>query len=113
MTLSAKPSAPHVHLLFLFLWGTCSSLAAQQPFTIPRASGPIVLDGTSNERSWQNIVPLPVVMLLPEAGAEPTERTEIRLAHDDEFLYVAGRLYDSDPSGVQANSRMRDNLQCS
>jgi len=75
---------------------------------IPRMLASVTLDGTSDEPAWDGIPLLPVVMMMPVFGRAPTERTEILLGHDGEHLYMAGRLYDGDPDGVQANSRMRD-----
>jgi hypothetical protein len=73
-----------------------------------RINGPVTLDGLSNEPAWKGIEPFPVVMHMPNFGAEPSERTEILIAYDDDFLYVAGRLYDREPSKIQANSKERD-----
>jgi hypothetical protein len=75
---------------------------------MPRINGAVILDGLSNEPAWQGIEPLPVVMHMPNFGAEPSERTEILVAYNDDFLYVAGRLYDREPSKIQANSKQRD-----
>ena len=47
-------------------------------------------------------------MYIPNFGAKPTERTKILLAYDDDYFYVAGRLYDSDPSKIQSTSKKRD-----
>jgi hypothetical protein len=83
-------------------------LRAQAPHVVPRLTGPITLDGRSDEPAWQEVAPLPAVMMQPTAGAEPSERTEFRVAHDGEFLYVAGRMYDSDVRGIRATSLRRD-----
>lgn len=37
-----------------------------------------------------------------------TEKTEIRVAYDDEYLYASGRFYDSSPSEIRINSLYRD-----
>lgn len=103
----------------LSLYGTSLAVAAalfffpvaaeaQDPLLIPRLDGPIELDGRSDEPAWQAIEPLPVTMHVPTFGAVPSERTEFRVAHDDDYLYVAGRLYDSDPGRIRANSLKRD-----
>jgi hypothetical protein len=81
---------------------------AQDLYVMPRINGAVTLDGLSDEAAWDAIEPLPVVMFMPRFGGEPTERTDILLAYDDNFLYLAGRLYDQEPSGVQYNSRTRD-----
>jgi hypothetical protein len=83
-------------------------LDRQDQLVLPRIKGSVTLDGLSNEPAWESIEPLPVVMFMPNFGAEPSERTEILVAYDDDFLYVAGRLYDREPSKIQANSKERD-----
>ncbi|MFP4228504.1 MAG: DUF5916 domain-containing protein [Salinivenus sp.] len=82
--------------------------AAQAPMELPRLDGPVTLDGRSTEPAWQDIEPLPLTMYQPTHGGEIRERTEIRVAYDDEHLYVSGRLYDSNPDGIRANSLYRD-----
>jgi hypothetical protein len=77
---------------------------------LSRLDGPVELDGPSDEAAWRGIEPLPMTMYTPSFRGELTERTEIRIGYDDEFLYVAGRFYDSDPSGIQVNSMYRDRL---
>jgi hypothetical protein len=77
---------------------------------LPRLSGPVVLDGVSDEPAWQAIDPFPLTMYTPTAGGELTERTEIRVAYDEGYLYVAGRFFDSDPAGIRVNSMYRDRL---
>lgn len=83
-------------------------VGAQEALVIPRLTGPIEMDGLSNEPAWEAVAPLPVTMQTPTFGQAPTERTEIRVAHDDHYLYASGRLYDSAPSGIQASSLKRD-----
>jgi hypothetical protein len=52
-------------------------------------------------------------MHVPNFRGDPTERTEILVAYDSDFLYVAGRLYDKEPSKIQAPSKKRDELKFS
>ncbi|MFQ5571113.1 MAG: DUF5916 domain-containing protein [Rhodothermales bacterium] len=81
---------------------------AQDALVLSRLTEPIELDGLSNETAWQDIEPFPLTMNLPSFGGEHTERTEIRIAFDDDYLYAAGRFYDSNPSGIRGNSLSRD-----
>ncbi|MFH1940875.1 MAG: hypothetical protein ABIL68_02130, partial [bacterium] len=78
------------------------------PLTIPRINGPVTLDGLSNEPAWAGIRPLTFVKHRPSFGAKPTERSEVLIAHDDEYLYVAGRLYDREPNKIESSSKKRD-----
>lgn len=82
--------------------------AAQKPMTLPRLDGPITIDGRITEPAWQDVEPLPLTMYQPTYEGGVRERTEIRVAYDDEHLYVSGRLYDSNPDGIRANSLYRD-----
>jgi len=79
-----------------------------QPMPIARLSGAIRLDGVVDEPAWAAVEPLEMTMFSPTFRGELSERTEIRLAHDDRYLYVSGRMYDSDPTGVRTNTLVRD-----
>lgn len=78
--------------------------------TITRISSPIKLDGISNEKAWEGIDPLPVVMQKPVFGGEPSERTEILIGYDSDYLYVAGRMYDSSPEEIHMTTMKRDDF---
>ena len=80
----------------------------QEPYVLSRIEAPVQLDGVSNEPAWAGIEPLPVVQHAPMFGYPPKERTEILVAYDDTYLYVAGRLFMRDPAGVQSTSKKRD-----
>ena len=75
---------------------------------IPRINGPISLDGIVDEPAWDALEPLPFTVFSPTYGAPPTEDTEVRIAHDDEYVYVSGRLYDSEPEAIRTNTFYRD-----
>ena len=92
-------------LLAGFLWAQ-----DPEPLALPRISGPIVLDGLSNEPAWEAIAPLPLTLNAPIFRGEPTERTEIRIAYDADYIYLAGRLYDSDPEAAGAADLSRDSF---
>ncbi|MGE3617096.1 MAG: DUF5916 domain-containing protein, partial [Gemmatimonadales bacterium] len=78
------------------------------PLPIGKLDGPITLDGKVDEAAWAALAPLPMSMFSPTYLGELTERTEIRIGHDDRFVYVAGRLFDSNPAGIRSNTFYRD-----
>ncbi len=94
--------------LVLLLGAFPVGVAAQDPVYLSRLEGPIELDGVLDEPAWQTLEPLPLTMHTPTYGGELSERTEVRIGYDDEYLYVGGHLYDSDPSGIRENSLYRD-----
>ncbi|MCY4205811.1 MAG: DUF5916 domain-containing protein [Bacteroidetes bacterium] len=78
------------------------------PLILPRLAGPIQIDGFMNEPAWAEIDSLPVVMYSPIFMGEMSEKTVIRVAYDDQHLYMGGMLYDSNPDEIRANSMYRD-----
>ncbi len=69
----------------------------------------IVLDGRVDEDFWQQIEASGgFLMQEPVEGGTPTERTEIRIAYDENNLYIGVILYDSDPSGIKSFQKRRD-----
>ncbi len=85
-----------------------SNGAEREAVSIARLSAPIELDGVVDEAAWLEIEPIPMIMWAPTHGGEMSERTEVRIAYDDRYLYMSGRLYDSDPSGIRLNTFYRD-----
>ena len=85
-----------------------SPAVAQEPMPLTRLSGPIDLDGRLDEPAWRDVPILPITVYGPTYQAPPSERTEILVAYDDSYLYMGGRLYDSDPDGVRSNTLYRD-----
>jgi hypothetical protein len=84
-------------------------LGAQEgAMELSRLPGPIEVDGRPDEEAWQRIAPLPLTMYTPVFRGQPTQRTEIRVAYDDEHVYVGGWFYDTDPAGIRVNSLYRD-----
>lgn len=96
--------------ILMVLLITLNPAFAQEKHVLHRVNGKINLDGVNNESAWEGIPSLPVTMHVPNFGNPPSERTEMLIGYDDNFLYVAGRLYDSDPSGIQSTSKKRDFL---
>ena len=77
---------------------------------IPLASGPISVDGSLDDAGWQDAKVLRLIQLEPVVGANPSEPSEVLLAHDGEALYAAARFGDSEPSLIRANGLQRDEL---
>jgi hypothetical protein len=108
-------------LLFVII--STTPLAAQQAATVPspspsldrliawplpRLTGPIRVDGRSDDLAWQSVPPVPLTVYLPADQAAPTERTVARIAYDDEALYVVFDALEPHPGGVRASSMIRD-----
>ncbi|MCB9288143.1 MAG: carbohydrate binding family 9 domain-containing protein [Lewinellaceae bacterium] len=98
--------ARHFFLLFLaFLFYRANS---QSIINASRLSGPVVLDGELEDEAWKAISPLPYKMQMPQFGTEPSEKAEVLLAYDEEYLYLGGKLCLSDPSYLRPTTFKRD-----
>lgn len=73
-------------------------------------SSQILIDGRVDEAIWEQIEPLHISQKVPDAGAPPTQKTEIRITYDDENIYLSGRMYDAEPEKIVANSKKRDDF---
>jgi len=75
----------------------------EKAFRAQRASTPPTIDGVISEEIWLRA---PVIddlhQVNPVEFAEPSERTEVRVLYDRDALYIAARMYDSEPSQINA-----------
>ncbi len=113
-TVRHSPTLPAA-ALFAFSLHLPTPLQAQDPdpspaspVVIPRLSGTIELDGVVDEAAWEEIAPFPMTMYTPTFGGPLTEATEVRVGHDDRYLYVSGRMYDSEPHRIRTGTFYRD-----
>jgi hypothetical protein len=103
-----RSAAAAFAVAFVMLLLGAGTVHAQEPLELDRLDGAVELDGRIDEAAWQHVQPLDVEMYAPVYEGRMTEDTEIRVAYDDEYLYMAARLFDSEPSGIRANSLYRD-----
>ncbi|HKI78322.1 MAG TPA: DUF5916 domain-containing protein [Ignavibacteriaceae bacterium] len=75
-----------------------------------RVTGSLNIDGLLNENTWSNTRGITdFTQLDPIEGSEPSEKTVVYVAYDNENIYIAARMYDSYPDSIQANLVRRDN----
>ncbi len=96
----ARPHAP--------LTGSRNAPVAEGIIDLPRLSGPVELDGLSQEAAWAGIQPLPLVMYEPSFRGASDREIQLLLGYDDDAIYVAARFYHDDPSAIRAFSLTRD-----
>jgi hypothetical protein len=72
------------------------------------ATAPAV-DGRLDDVAWAAAPPIEGFrQRQPTEGAEPTQRTVVRILYDDGALYVGARLYDTAPDSIVARLSRRD-----
>jgi len=76
---------------------------------IVRSSGTIHIDGKLDEAIWSQARPATqFYQTAPHEGEPATERTDVRIAFDDDAIYIGARLFDSEPGGVRGQLARRD-----
>lgn len=76
---------------------------------VERAGAPINVDGSLDEAAWQSATAIGGFKQRdPNEGAEPTQKTEVRLLYDDQALYIGARMYDTHPDSVVKILARRD-----
>jgi hypothetical protein len=69
--------------------------------TAVRAVSQIRLDGLLNEPQWQEIEPVSdFTQRELNEGAAPTEKTEVRIMYDENYIYFGVTLFDSEPDKI-------------
>ena len=72
------------------------------------AGADLQLDGYLSEVVWAQATPISdFTQQEPVEGAPPSERTEVRVAFDEDNLYIGAMVYD-DPDGILAYQKRRD-----
>ncbi len=94
-------------IAFAFALLTNTTLSAQ--IKAVYTDDPIRIDGILNEPAWEQteVIDDFTQRELIE-GAEPTERTEIRVVFDDNNLYIGGIFFDSEPDKIIRKELKRD-----
>ena len=96
-----------VHILIIV---SVTGYAQNNVLKATKINSKIIIDGVVNESAWESAKPLDITQKVPNAGAPPTQKTEIRIVYDNEYLYLSGRMYDNEPNKINANSKKRDDF---
>jgi hypothetical protein len=69
----------------------------------------ITLDGALDEQTWQQAIRISNFTQRELFADQPaTERTEVAIAYNEDFLYIAAWCYDSNPNELTAKELRRD-----
>lgn len=94
--------------------GMAVHVSASQDGLRPHASAtptsaPPTIDGLLTDDVWLRATPIgPLTQVVPTEGAEPSERTEVRILYDPDYLYIGIRCFDSEPDKIITTTRLRD-----
>ena len=99
-----------IYVLFLLFPVSNVTMMGQDRLIIPQLQGEIFFDGIINEPVWDSIQPLTMVMHEPVFGKEPSEKTEVRITYNHNFIFISARLYDREAHKIMSTSKKRDEM---
>jgi len=99
-------------LMPLFSAARTKMVKASEPDPVKaiKTEEPIKIDGILEEKAWENEGCDGFIQTDPIDGAKPSEKTRVWIAYNEESLYVAAFLYDSQPERIQGRLGRRDDF---
>ena len=83
----------------------------RKSFEIYRVKTAPVIDGRLDDEVWRDATIIEDFhQTSPTYGAAPTETTRVRVAYDDEYLYISADLRDSNPDGISAKQMIQGKM---
>jgi len=97
----------HSALVCVVMSAFCARAPAQpadserKSIEIVRTDTPPVIDGQIDEADWARAAVIEDLhQMTPIEYAEPSQRTEIRILYDDDALYIAARMWDTEAERI-------------
>lgn len=89
---------------------SAQQVAADRVIEAERAPNPRPeIDGDLGDEAWASTeAATDFVQFDPEPGAEPSQRTEVRLLYTSDAVYVGARMFDTSPDSIVARLSRRD-----
>ncbi len=88
---------------------TTTTTNPRPPVRAERLTSPVAIDGVLSEAIWQNgNAVTDFKQRDPNEGAEPSQKTEVRVAYDDDAIYVGARCFDAHPESMLVRLSRRD-----
>lgn len=85
---------------------------AAKVLRISRTDTPPMLDGRIGDEVWERAAAIDdLLQYLPADHVEPSERTEVFVLYDDEYLYVGARMWDREPGEITARQMIHGQTQ--
>ena len=83
----------------------------RKSFEIYRTDSAPVIDGRLDDEVWRTAAVVDDFhQTSPSNGAMPSEVTIVRVTYDDEYLYIAADLRDSDPGAISAKQMIQGKM---
>lgn len=99
---------PCLSLLFLAA-AVQSPTPSHSTVRLPDDVAPPQIDGVLDDAAWTHCTPIsPMQQVVPVAGAEASERSEVLITYDENNFYIGLRCFDRDPAKIRATQMAFD-----
>jgi hypothetical protein len=89
--------------------GTVDPEARPRPALSLQSISGIRIDGRLDEPGWAQVNPITeFIQSEPDAGRPASQRTEVRIAVDGNYLYIGAEMYDDNPAAIVPGGLERD-----
>jgi len=95
-------------ILFWSSFGAVAEKEIQKTVTAVSANEIIKVDGLLSEEVWKSKAYTDFLQRDPKEGEPASEKTLVWVAYDEKHLYVAARMYDSEPDKITSRLGRRD-----
>jgi hypothetical protein len=89
---------------------SCTGILAQEEIKIGSLSEEINFDGIPSEAVWKTSQVFPLTMHFPVYNNQPSEKSEVHIAFDKNYLWIGASLYYNDISTLVSTSKKRDEI---
>ncbi|QKG79812.1 DUF5916 domain-containing protein [Tenuifilum thalassicum] len=103
---------------FVFLFETSSDALFAQGvekkscFAVRANPHATIVDGELSDEIWtKGVWSSDFTQHEPHNGSNPSQKTEFKIAYDDDYLYAAFRMYDDEPDKIVARVTRRDDTE--
>ncbi len=97
------------YLIILLLLFSGFNLQAQDDVVvIEKNTGSVEFDGIPNELFWQKARQFDLTMHAPIFGDAPSEKSQVFITYDDDFLWIGAFLEYANPDDIVSTSKKRD-----
>jgi len=93
-------------LVTIQLFGQVTA-SQEQIYKVPRVSN-VHFDGRLDEAFWHDLESFKFIQFQPNYSDSTTEALNVNLVYDDDYLYLGGRLFVSDPDLIRGQTFKRD-----
>lgn len=100
-------------LLILFtFWSSYAQNAEKKSYEATKTEVKPVIDGNLNDEIWLRITATAndFIQTEPILGAKSNYKTEVKIAYDDEAIYIGAMLYDENPDSILRQLTTRDEI---